>query len=229
MTDILRIQSLTKSYPSPEKKLTVLKDLNFNLEKNKSMFLFGPSGCGKSTFLNMIIGLDNPDQGDIFVNNKLLIENKNNLLKDYIGIVFQDHYLINELNVTENLLIKSNDEDHLNFLLKNLEINDLKNNYPNQLSNGQKQRVCVARSLINKPKIIIADEPTSYLDRKNSDKVIDILIKYTKSFETSLIVSSHDISYKGLFDLSYTIENMNLKKCQYPLEIILTTQYVNQI
>ncbi|MAV82631.1 MAG: ABC transporter ATP-binding protein [Pelagibacteraceae bacterium] len=213
MTDILRIQSLTKSYPSPEKKLTVLKDLNFNLEKNKSMFLFGPSGCGKSTFLNMIIGLDNPDQGDIFVNNKLLIENKNNLLKDYIGIVFQDHYLINELNVTENLLIKSNDEDHLNFLLKNLEINDLKNNYPNQLSNGQKQRVCVARSLINKPKIIIADEPTSYLDRKNSDKVIDILIKYTKSFETSLIVSSHDISYKGLFDLSYTIENMNLKKC----------------
>ena len=213
MTDILRIQSLTKSYPSPEKKLTVLKDLNFNLEKNKSMFLFGPSGCGKSTFLNMIIGLDNPDQGDIFVNNKLLIENKNNLLKDYIGIVFQDHYLINELNVTENLLIKSNDEDHLNFLLKNLEINDLKNKYPNQLSNGQKQRVCVARSLINKPKIIIADEPTSYLDRKNSDKVIDILIKYTKSFETSLIVSSHDISYKGLFDLSYTIENMNLKKC----------------
>jgi ABC-type lipoprotein export system ATPase subunit len=214
MSNILQTQKINKSYVSPVETLTVFKDLDFNLEKGKSLFLFGPSGCGKSTFLNMITGLDEADSGKVLINNKILnISNSSNFLKNDIGIIFQDHYLLNELNIKDNLMLKSEKEEQLDFLLNFLDIKDIKLKFPYQISNGQKQRVCVARSLMNKPQLIIADEPTSYLDKVNSDKVIDLLINYTKQFNTSLIVSSHDISYKNLFDFSYTIKDMKLIKC----------------
>ena len=92
-------------------------------------------------------------------------------------------------------------------------MNELKNKYPNQLSNGQKQRVCVARALVNKPKLLVADEPTSYLDRENADLVIDLIIKSSKKYKISSIVASHDISFKKNFDFSYTIKDKNLMKC----------------
>ena len=214
MSNILQTQKINKSYVSPVETLTVFKDLDFNLQKGKSLFLFGPSGCGKSTFLNMITGLDEPDSGKVLINNKSLnISNSSNFLKSDIGIIFQDHYLLNELNIKDNLMLKSEKEEQLDFLLNFLDIKDIKLKYPYQISNGQKQRVCVARSLMNKPQLIIADEPTSYLDKVNSDKVIELLINYTKQFNTSLVVSSHDISYKNLFDFSYTIKDMKLIKC----------------
>ncbi|MDG2006897.1 MAG: ATP-binding cassette domain-containing protein [Alphaproteobacteria bacterium] len=214
MNNILQTQKINKSYVSPVETLTVFKDLDFNLQKGKSLFLFGPSGCGKSTFLNMITGLDEPDSGKVLINNKSLnISNSSNFLKSDIGIIFQDHYLLNELNIKDNLMLKSEKEEQLDFLLNFLDIKDIKLKYPFQISNGQKQRVCVARSLMNKPQLIIADEPTSYLDKVNSDKVIELLINYTKQFNTSLVVSSHDISYKNLFDFSYTIKDMKLIKC----------------
>ena len=214
MNNILQTQKINKSYVSPVETLTVFKDLDFSLEKGKSLFLFGPSGCGKSTFLNMIAGLDEPDSGKVLINNKSLnISNSSNFLKNDIGIIFQDHYLLNELNIKDNLMLKSEKEEQLDFLLNFLDIKDIKLKYPYQISNGQKQRVCVARSLMNKPQLIIADEPTSYLDKVNSDKVIELLINYTKQFNTSLVVSSHDISYKNLFDFSYTIKDMKLIKC----------------
>ena len=214
MSNILQTQKINKSYVSPVETLTVFRDLDFNLEKGKSLFLFGPSGCGKSTFLNMITGLDEPDSGKVLINNKNLnISNSSNFLKSEIGIIFQDHYLLNELNIKDNLMIKSEEEEQLDFLLNFLDIKDIKLKFPYQISNGQKQRVCVARSLMNKPQLIIADEPTSYLDKVNSDKVIDLLVNYTKQFNTSLVVSSHDISYKNLFDFSYTIKDKKLIKC----------------
>ena len=214
MNNILQTQKINKSYVSPVETLTVFKDLDFNLQKGKSLFLFGPSGCGKSTFLNMITGLDEPDSGKVLINNKSLnISNSSNFLKSDIGIIFQDHYLFNELNIKDNLMLKSEKEEQLDFLLNFLDIKDIKLKFPYQISNGQKQRVCVARSLMNKPQLIIADEPTSYLDKVNSDKVIELLINYTKQFNTSLVVSSHDISYKNLFDFSYTIKDMKLIKC----------------
>jgi len=214
MSSILQTQKINKSYVSSVETLTVFRDLDFNLEKGKSLFLFGPSGCGKSTFLNMITGLDEPDSGKVLINNKNLnISNSSNFLKSEIGIIFQDHYLLNELNIKDNLMIKSDEEEQLDFLLNFLDIKDIKLKFPYQISNGQKQRVCVARSLMNKPQLIIADEPTSYLDKVNSDKVIDLLVNYTKQFNTSLVVSSHDISYKNLFDFSYTIKDKKLIKC----------------
>jgi len=135
------------------------------------------------------------------------------LLKKDIGIVFQDHYLISELNVLDNIKLKCQSISEINEILNYFKIDDLKLKFPNQLSNGQKQRVCVARAMVSRPKLLIADEPTSYLDRENADLVINLILDACKNFDLSTVIASHDISFKSNFDYSYTIENNSLIKC----------------
>ena len=135
------------------------------------------------------------------------------LLKKDIGIIFQDHYLISELNVLDNIKLKYQNISEINEILNYFKIDDLKLKFPNQLSNGQKQRVCVARAMVSRPKLLIADEPTSYLDRENADLVINLILDACKNFDLSTVIASHDISFKSNFDYSYTIENTSLIKC----------------
>jgi lipoprotein-releasing system ATP-binding protein len=210
---LLTLQNISKIYNSNIGNFEVFKEINFEIKKNENVFLFGPSGCGKSSLLNIISGLDKPDKGEISFLNKKLSNNHHNFLKNDIGIIFQDHYLISELNTFENIQLKTNNLSAINEIFDYFRLNDLKNKYPNQLSNGQKQRVCVARALVNRPKLLVADEPTSYLDRDNADLVIDLIIKSSKKFKVSSIVASHDISFKKKFDNSYTIKEKNLIKC----------------
>ena len=209
----LLLKNISKIYSSNVGKFEVFKNINFEIKENENIFLFGPSGCGKSSLLNIISGLDIPDKGEIFFQNHKLTHNHYNFLKNDIGIIFQDHYLISELNIFENIQLKSNNINAINEIFEYFGLNELKNKYPNQLSNGQKQRVCVARALVNKPKLLVADEPTSYLDRENADLVIDLIIKSSKKYKISSIVASHDISFKKNFDIAYTIKNKNLVKC----------------
>ena len=210
---LLSLQNISKIYNSNIGNFEVFKEINFEINENENVFLFGPSGCGKSSLLNIISGLDKPDGGEIsFLNNKIY-NNHHNFLKNDIGIIFQDHYLISELNIFENIQLKTNNISAINEILDYFRLDDLKNKYPNQLSNGQKQRVCVARALVNRPKLLVADEPTSYLDRENADLVMDLIIQSSKKFKVSSIVASHDISFKKKFDNSYTIQEKNLIKC----------------
>jgi lipoprotein-releasing system ATP-binding protein len=210
---LLSLRNISKIYNSNIGNFEVFKEINFEINENENVFLFGPSGCGKSSLLNIISGLDKPDKGKITFLNKKLSNNHHDFLKNDIGIIFQDHYLISELNTVENIQLKTNDTSAINEIFDYFRLNDLKNKYPNQLSNGQKQRVCVARALVNRPKLLVADEPTSYLDRENADLVIDLIIKSSKKFEVSSIVASHDISFKNKFDKSFTIKEKNLIKC----------------
>ena len=210
---LLSLQNITKIYNSNIGNFEVFKEINFEINKNENVFLFGPSGCGKSSLLNIISGLDKPEKGEILFLNKKLSNNHHGFLKNDIGIIFQDHYLISELNTFENIQLKTNNLSAINEIFDYFQLEDLKNKYPNQLSNGQKQRVCVARALVNRPKLLVADEPTSYLDRENADLVIDLIIKSSKKFKVSSIVASHDISFKKKFDNSYTIKEKNLIKC----------------
>ena len=210
---LLSLQNISKVYNSNIGNFEVFKEINFEINENENVFLFGPSGCGKSSLLNIISGLDKPDEGEISFLNKKLSNNHHDFLKNDIGIIFQDHYLISELNTFENIQLKTNDISAINEIFDYFRLDDLKNKYPNQLSNGQKQRVCVARALVNRPKLLIADEPTSYLDRENADLVIDLIIQSSKKFKVSSIVASHDISFKKKFDNSYTIKEKNLIKC----------------
>ena len=210
---LLTLQNISKIYNSNIGNFEVFKEINLEINENENVFLFGPSGCGKSSLLNIISGLDKPDKGEISFLNKNLSNNHQNFLKNDIGIIFQDHYLISELNTFENIQLKTNNSSTINEIFEYFRLDDLKNKYPNQLSNGQKQRVCVARALVNRPKLLVADEPTSYLDRENADLVIDLIIKSSKKFKVSSIVASHDISFKKKFDCSYTINEKNLIKC----------------
>ena len=210
---LLSLKKISKIYSSNVGKFEVFKNLNFEIKDNENVFLFGPSGCGKSSLLNIISGLDSPEKGEIFFQNHKLKHNHSNFLKNDIGIIFQDHYLISELNIFENIQLKSNNLTAINEIFDYFGIKELKNKFPNQLSNGQKQRVCVARALVNKPKLLVADEPTSYLDRENADLVIDLIIKSSKKYKISSIVASHDISFKKFFDIAYTIKDKNLMKC----------------
>ena len=210
---LLSLKNISKIYNSNIGNFEVFKEINFEINENENVFLFGPSGCGKSSLLNIISGLDKPDEGEISFQNKKLSNNHFDFLKKDIGIIFQDHYLISELNTFENVQLKTNNISAINEIFDYFRLDDLKNKYPNQLSNGQKQRVCVARALVNRPKLLVADEPTSYLDRENADLVIDLIIKSSKKFKVSSIVASHDISFKKKFDSSYTINEKNLIKC----------------
>ena len=189
-----------------------LYDVDLGVPEREVTAFIGPSGCGKSTLLNLISGLDNSDSGDIYFDGKL-VKNHFDLLKDDIGIIFQDHYLISELNIFDNIKLKSNDENKIEKILSYFNMSSFKFKYPNQLSNGQKQRVCVARSLVNNPKLLIADEPTSYLDKENAKLVIDLILNSSKKFNLSTIIASHDISFRPLFDKSYTIEDKSIKEC----------------
>ena len=210
---LLSLQNISKVYNSNIGNFEVFKEINLQIDENENVFLFGPSGCGKSSLLNIISGLDKPDKGEIsFLNNKIS-NNHHNFLKNDIGIIFQDHYLISELNIFENIQLKTNNISAINEIFDYFRLDDLKNKYPSQLSNGQKQRVCVARALVNRPKLLVADEPTSYLDRENADLVIDLIIQSSKKYKVSSIVASHDISFKKKFDNSYTIQEKNLIKC----------------
>ena len=209
---LLELKNISKSYISKVGNFQVIKKLNLSVDHNQNIFLFGPSGCGKSTILNLISGLDSSDSGEIYFDGKL-VKNHFDLLKDDIGIIFQDHYLISELNIFDNIKLKSNDIRKIEKILSYFNLSQLKFKYPNQLSNGQKQRVCVARSLVNSPKLLIADEPTSYLDKENANLVIDLILNSSKKFNLSTIIASHDISFRPLFDKSYTIEDKSIKEC----------------
>jgi len=211
--NIIELKKISKSYKTNIGNFEILKNINFKIDKKKSIFLFGPSGCGKSTLLNIITGLDVPDKGSILYEGKAIKENHMELLKKDIGIIFQDHYLISELNVLDNIKLKYQNISEINEILNYFKIDDLKLKFPNQLSNGQKQRVCVARAMVSRPKLLIADEPTSYLDRENADLVINLILDACKNFDLSTVIASHDISFKSNFDYSYTIENNSLIKC----------------
>ena len=210
---LIELKDISKSYKTNIENFKILQNINLKIAKKQSIFLFGPSGCGKSTLLNILAGLDVPDKGTIFFKDKPITKNYLELLKKDLGIVFQDHYLISELNILDNIKLKSSDISIINEILNYFNINDLIYKFPNQLSNGQKQRVCVARAMVSRPKLLIADEPTSYLDRENADLVINLILDASRNFDLSTIIASHDISFKSNFDYSYTIEGKSLIKC----------------
>ena len=170
---------------------------NINLEINKGEFicLIGESGSGKSTLLSLLSTLLKPTSGEIFFENTNYkdIKDIDNFRKTNVGFIFQFHYLINYLTVKENIKLANEKatNDEIYNLLKILKIENLLDKYPNEISGGQKQRVAIARALINKPKVIIADEPTGNLDSKNSLNVFEILKKLSES-GTTIIVATHD-------------------------------------
>ncbi|MFW2582007.1 ABC transporter ATP-binding protein [Aliarcobacter butzleri] len=172
-----------------------LENINLQINKGEFICLVGESGSGKSTLLSLLSTLLNQTSGQLFFEGKNYkdIEDIDSFRRTNIGFIFQFHYLINYLTVKENIKLakeKATHEEIYN-LLKILKIENLIDKYPNEISGGQKQRVAIARALINRPKVIIADEPTGNLDSKNSLNVFEIFKKLSES-GTTIIVATHD-------------------------------------
>ncbi|MFY4817268.1 ABC transporter ATP-binding protein [Aliarcobacter butzleri] len=172
-----------------------LENINLQINKGEFICLVGESGSGKSTLLSLLSTLLKQTSGRLFFEGKNYkdIEDIDSFRRTNIGFIFQFHYLINYLTVKENIKLakeKATHEEIYN-LLKILKIENLLDKYPNEISGGQKQRVAIARALINRPKVIIADEPTGNLDSKNSLNVFEMFKKLSES-GTTIIVATHD-------------------------------------
>ena len=197
---ILSARHLKKTFQDGDKTLEVLKDVNLDLDKGSILTIKGASGSGKSTLLSLLGTLDQPDSGEIVIDNNNLktINNYDSIRNKHIGFVFQFHNLIAELNIIENVTIptliagKNNDTDYLNKLFEYFDLSDRKKSFPLDLSGGEKQRVSVMRAIINKPSIVIADEPTGNLDEKNAIKMIDLFQKLNNDFDLTFVIATHD-------------------------------------
>ena len=197
---ILSARNIKKTFKDGDKTLQVLKGVNFDLDKGNILTIKGASGSGKSTLLSLLGTLDQPDSGEIVINNNNLktINNYDSIRNKHIGFVFQFHNLIAELNIVENVTIptlfvgKNSDSDYLNKLFEYFDLSDRKKSFPLDLSGGEKQRVSVMRAIINKPSIVIADEPTGNLDEKNAIKMIDLFQKLKNDFNLTFVIATHD-------------------------------------
>lgn len=198
---MLKVKNLNKSFNNKK----ILKNITFNVEKGDRLAIIGPSGCGKSTCLRCLNMLETPDSGDIIFDNINLMNNKNKLseIRRHIGMVFQSFNLFLNLTVLENIILaptklkimnKTESIIEAKELLKRFNLIDKINNYPEELSGGEKQRVAIIRTLIMKPKIILFDEPTSALDPEMVNEVEDVI--KTIAFEgMTMIIVSHEMKF----------------------------------
>ena len=210
--EILNVDNVSFSYLKGLKKLEVLKNVSFRLKKGEMVALVGPSGSGKSTLLNLVGLLEELKIGKIFLNNKLInptsIDNRNNIRLNEIGFVFQFHRLLNEFTAIENVAIpqmltglnKELSMKRADELLKMMNLNNRINNKPGQLSGGEQQRVAIARSLSNAPRLLLADEPTGNLDPKTAMEVMNHLRLIVNETNLTCLIVTHNIEIASLMD-----------------------------
>lgn len=204
MPNMIETKNLVKVY-GEEVKNEVLHGIDLEIKKGEFSSIIGPSGSGKSTLLNLLGALDNPTKGEIYLNGSQINKLNDDQLAEFrnknIGFVFQFHHLLPEFTSVENVMMpnwinNSNnpdlDKDRAMELLDLVGLKGFENKLITKLSGGQKQRVAVARSLMNKPEIILADEPTGNLDTETSTKIYDLLRDINKELDTTFIVVTHD-------------------------------------
>lgn len=208
MASILTLKNVSKIYGEKTKNPTqVLFDVNLEFEESSFNSIIGQSGSGKSTMLNIIGSLDRPSSGEIFFKDESLATLSKRGLADFrnraLGFIFQFHYLLPEFTALENVLMpyriskKEITQEVMDRALELLEIVGLskyKNNLATNLSGGQQQRVAIARSLINNPSIVLADEPTGNLDSDTTEKVYELLRDINRKYKTTFIIITHDRS-----------------------------------
>ena len=201
---LLEAKGIGKTYGQTIKTMA-LKDVNLQIQKNEFIALIGPSGCGKTTLANILGALDQPTSGTIYYQGSPLAKMKDNQLAEFrnqhIGFIFQFHFLLKEFTALENVLIPTWIKHQLapakkvkraKELLELVGLKDRMHNRGNNLSGGQQQRVAIARSLINEPDLILADEPTGNLDSVNTDQVFGLLKKINQETGTTFLIISHE-------------------------------------
>ena len=217
---ILSVKNLKKTFKDGDKALEVLKGVSFDLCKGDILTIKGPSGSGKSTLLSLLGTLDQPDSGEVIIDNKSLkdIKDYDVIRNTHIGFIFQFHNLIAELNVVENVTIptliagKKIDTDYVDELFDYFDLSNRKKSFPLDLSGGEKQRVSAMRAIINKPSIVIADEPTGNLDEHNAIKMIDLFEKLNHDFNLTFVIATHDEKVFNIGSKKMNLYDGNLLK-----------------
>ena len=217
MKNILKLDHLVKEYGQKENKVVALKSINLEVDKGEFVAIVGTSGSGKSTLLNLIGGLDTPTKGQIFVRDEEISLLKNRELtkyrRDSIGFVFQNYSLMPVLSVYDNVALplslsgKKVDHGYIKELLTELGIWDKRRKYPSELSGGQMQRVAIARALVNKPAILLADEPTGNLDSNTTSEVMDMLRESNRKFNQTILMVTHNDALAKVCDRVIHIED----------------------
>lgn len=214
---ILKVKNLSKIYGKGDAKTIALNDISFDVEEGEFLAIIGPSGSGKSTLLHTIAGLEKPTNGKVYFYDKNMYEmNKKDLTilrRQKIGIIYQFYNLIPTLNAEENITLpieldkKKIDKVKLEEILKFLGIDNRKKHLPNELSGGQQQRVSIGRALMNRPTLLLADEPTGNLDSKAGKEIIELLKLSNKKYHQTIIMITHDHNLALHADRIITIDD----------------------
>jgi putative ABC transport system ATP-binding protein len=211
---IIELKDVKKTYPLGKVKVEAVRGVSFAIEKGDFISIAGPSGSGKSTILNMIGCIDRPTMGVVEINGKptqgLTDRDITNLRHEVIGFIFQSFNLIPVLNVYENvefpLLLgrekmgKGEKRDWVDFLIKEVGLEQWRKHKSNELSGGQRQRVAIARALVAKPAIVLADEPTANLDSTTGEQILELMKKVNREMQTTFIFSTHDAKIVSIAD-----------------------------
>ena len=200
--ELLKVENLTKVYGKDENTVRALDGVSFYVEKGEFVAIVGPSGSGKSTLLHILGGVDRPTSGRVLLNGTDVYASGDDKLAIFrrreVGLIYQFYNLIPVLNVTENMSLpvlldgRSVNETRLRELTEALGLSGREKHLPNQLSGGQQQRVSIGRALMNSPSIVLADEPTGNLDSRNSREIIELLKKFNREYDQTLIIITHD-------------------------------------
>ena len=221
MNKVLEFKNISRKFSLNDETLSILREVNFSIHEKEKIALIGPSGAGKTSFLHIAGLLELPTSGEVYINNNLIDWNSDKILSQHrlndIGFIFQFNNLLDDFNATENTAIpfilsgnsKKLSIEKAEFLLSEVGLEKRLKSYPNQLSGGEQQRVAIARSLINDPKIILADEPTGNLDNDSSIKVMNIFNNLVSKYSCSIIIATHDLEIANLQDKVISIEELN--------------------
>ena len=217
MNTLLQFSDVHLQYQNGQNLTEVIKGINFSINQNERLAIVGKSGSGKTSLLMLMAGLEKPTLGSIKFQNQELTTYSEDQLTDFrkknIGIVFQSFYLIPSYTALENVALSLEINFQKNALvqaeeiLTELGLKDRLYHFPNQLSGGEQQRVAIARAIINKPELILADEPTGNLDEENSQVIADLLFNVSQKYQKSLCLVTHDLDLANKCDRLMKIDN----------------------
>jgi putative ABC transport system ATP-binding protein len=221
--NIIEVDHVGKTYRSRENEYIAVKDISIKVRAGEAVAVLGPSGSGKTTLLDMIGTLDSPTKGRILIDGvdvSTLSDDQLSVIRnEKIGFVFQSYNLVPYLSAVENVLlpvtVKDNGEEHREramVLLREVGLGGKAEKKPTELSGGEQQRVAIVRALINKPQILLADEPTGNLDSKTSDEILNLLRRISKENNTTVLVVTHDPELASLFDRRIYIRDGMVEK-----------------
>ncbi|MDX8341217.1 ABC transporter ATP-binding protein [Draconibacterium sp. IB214405] len=223
---LLQLKQISKGYgeAGTHSFRPVLKELNLELEKGQKVAIIGPSGSGKTTLLNLVGALDTPDSGEVMFNGNNITGYNATQLADFrnknLGFVFQMHHLMPQLSMWENVLlpllpqgkVTKEQKDWAEYLIKKVDISEQRNQKPSEMSGGECQRTAVVRALINKPELILADEPTGALDEANANALSELLVQLSEEGGVTLVTVTHSAELAQKMDSKFVLRNGKLEK-----------------